>query len=126
MNKKQIDKYIPRAYELLIESGIAENGKVPNTFRAYISSFGAAVIMGSLNAAIAFYSEQGSAKSDRPRLIDIIYSLVSDQPYKKGGGKALISYVEQSKSRTAAKESIYNAALAIKLAISMFTIDKEK
>ena len=48
MNKKQVNEWIPSAKKAVEEYGIAKNGMVDNKFRGYISSFGAAVILGSL------------------------------------------------------------------------------
>ena len=54
MNKKQVNDWILPAQKAIIECGIAENGKVDSAFRGQISSFGAAVVMGSLKSAVAF------------------------------------------------------------------------
>ena len=59
MNKKQVNDWILPAQKAIIECGIAENGKVDSAFRGQISSFGAAVVMGSLKSAVAFFADDG-------------------------------------------------------------------
>ena len=62
MNKKRVDELIPHAYEVINKVHICENDKkdpeklvVDSTYSSYTSSFGAAVTMGSLISAIAFF-----------------------------------------------------------------------
>ena len=79
MNKAVIDDLIPKAYTALEDFGIANNkGEIIKTFRGYISSFGAAIVMGSLRAAIAFNSKNKDTGLERNRLMMIIYYLVTN------------------------------------------------
>ena len=48
MNKAIINDEIVIAYDVLKKSEIVENGKIKKTWRGQISTFGAAVTMGSL------------------------------------------------------------------------------
>ena len=78
MNKKKVNDEISTAYDVLDTCGIARNGSISKTYRGYISTFGAAITMGSLIAAIAFFSDQGGADKDRSKLMDAIYKVLED------------------------------------------------
>ncbi len=122
MNKARIDAYIPKAYTVLTDLGVAENGKISGTFRGYISSFGAAVTMGSLKAAIAFFSNgDNKAKKNRALLMDAIYAILEWD--KKGFGD-LLALACSCNDEYALKEEILNAAIAIKLAMNMYELEK--
>lgn len=122
MNKKTIDAYLPKAYKLLSDSCVAENNEMPKMFRGYISSFGAAITMGSLKAAVAAYSAQGGAKNPRENLVKIIYALICEKEYKDVGNKDLYDYVVELNDDKMAKEKILNAAIAVKLAMNMYVL----
>lgn len=127
MNKNLINEQIGIAYEAIKATGISKDGiSVEKTFRGQISTFGAAIMMGSLEAAIAFFSDNGGASVERKRLIDAIVMLVEkrDQRLQKIEGKStgmrLIQY--SGKYGSEAKENILNAAIAIKLAMNVFEL----
>ena len=67
------DEMIARAISVLDTAGIVKKDKNPEklyiekAFRGQISSFGAAVEMGSLLSAVAFFSSQGSSPTDRTK-----------------------------------------------------------
>lgn len=135
MNKKTINGYLPKAYELLNKAGVAEKGTINKMFRGYISSFGAAIAMGSLKAAIAAYSAKGSAVEHREKLIDIIYALIENKSYEdvvseQDNNKAsnnnemsgLLKYVNELNDDRKAEEEILNAAIAVKLAMNMYDL----
>ena len=126
MNKNRIDKFLLPAYGLLKDSGVAnENNEIKKTFRGYISSFGAAVIMGSLKSAIAFFSAQGSADEPREKLMRIICALVEEKKYDETEKNSLMEYVNGFKTEREVRENIYNAAVAVKLAMNMYTLTRE-
>jgi CRISPR-associated protein Cmr5 len=113
MNKRKIDQLIPDAYAMLAEVNIAEDGKIEKAWRGQISAFGAAISTGSLLAAIAFFSEQGSAKVEREHLMTAIAKLI--------GQDDLFKYVKSEDERKA-KEEIINAAIALKLAMNLYVL----
>ena len=123
MNKQRIDGYMEKAIGLLKNSGVAQNGKIPKTFRGYISSFGAAITMGSLRSAIAFNSEQGGAVSERQKLMEIIHKLIKE-PNEQEDEK-LLKYVIRKNNDVELKEKIIDAAIAVKLAMNMYQLEKE-
>lgn len=118
MNKKWIEDNIIKAYNLIGEAKIAENGNLSKTFRGYISTFGAAVTMGSLKAAIAFYSKESDSARDREKLMQIIHALIEDD----NKGNSLMDYVKNSKNERVAKMKICDAAIAVKLAMNMYNL----
>ncbi len=122
MNKQAIDKYIPMAYKVLEDTKIAKNGEINKTFRSYISSFGAAITMGSLRAAVAFFSKDGAdSKEDKALLMKAVYKLIP----KKDGINApnLLAYIcDQNINEAEVKEDILNAAIALKLAMNMYKL----
>ena len=120
MNKAVVDGYIAKAAELLEASKVAENGKINKTFRGYISSFGAAVTMGSLRSAIAFNSVKGGASDDRQELMKIIYALITGSIYSDNAN--LLKYVIDENDDAKLKEKICDAAIAIKLAMNLYEL----
>ena len=121
MNKKKVDELLPASVIILKTVEIAnESGIINKTFRGQISTFGAAIVNGSLLSAIAFFSDKGSSSVDRPKLIKAIYNLI--QPLDTNGN--LFDYVKSkgpSKEREV-KEEIINATIAIKLAMNLYTL----
>lgn len=131
----RINKYLPDAIDLLEKCNIAQKGKIEKTFRGQISSFGAAVQMGSLTAAVAFFSEKGGAKSHREHLMLVLYNLV----YKEKGNyvlpitddkgdvtnKEVFKYLLEKVigDKEAKKDEIIDAAVAVKLAMSAYVLE---
>ncbi len=124
MNKAEIDKMLPKAYELLSKNGIADkSGNIVKTYRGQISSFGAAITGGSLLSAIAFFSDKGGSDVDRPALMKCIAELVHDNKSSDSGKMELFDYVLSNKNnQEECKERILNAALALKLAMNLYNL----
>lgn len=122
MNKKQINEWILPAKTAIEVCGIAENGKVDNSFRGQISSFGAAVIMGSLKSAVAFFADDGNAKVSRSKLIEAIYYVITGERKRP---KDVFMYICKNESRQT-EEQFINASIAIKLALNFFDLSKDE
>jgi hypothetical protein len=125
MDKNRINKLLPIAVEV-IKNKLSE--PIPNEFRGYIASFGAAVTMGSLPAAVAYYSAASkNAKEDRTKLPVMILEVL------KGENAAitvdtLFEYVTSFKNDNesfAIKEDVLHAAIAIKLGLNLFEIESK-
>ena len=120
MNKKSIEKLIPRAKEQ-IEKQLAQNGIVDSTYRGYIASFGAAVLQSGLMPAVAFYSSNKSAKGDRNRLMSMIKELIDVDNKNE---ESLFDYIQKRVRRGTSirhmQEEVINAAISIKLAMGLF------
>lgn len=122
MDKKWIENNILNAYELIGKADILEDGSLSKTFRGYISTFGAAITMGSLKAAIAFYSNKGEAAKDREKLMRIIYALIEGKTYGETKENSLMDYVKNAENERAARMKICDAAIAVKLAMNMYNL----
>jgi len=132
MSMQRINSWIAYGKEALHEIGIAENGKIVKTFRGQISSFGAAVSMGNLKSAVAFFSEQAGASVPRENLLRAIWFVLKrsegikkedilNKPIKTN---EIFDYVCKNDS-IALKNDFLDAAVAIKLAMNLFDLDKE-
>ncbi len=129
MNKKEIDKLIPIAYESLKAVGIAKclnDGEysISKTFRGYISSFGAAITMGSFKAAVVYFSKDttGKTNDDRFLLVDSIYYVLKNKKPDKDNLITLACGCDTVESENKLKEEVINAAIAIKLAMNMYKL----
>lgn len=127
MNKKRVNDWILIAKEAISEVGIEAGGKVDGGFRSQISSFGAAVVMGSLKAAVAFFADKGSSAVDRNKLMQAIYYVITKA--ETGNGvvlepSAIMEYACRNDSFDV-KEKFIDASIAIKLALNFFKLVKE-
>lgn len=121
MNKRKVDDMIPFAFDSLKEANIVnKKGEINKNYRGQISSFGAAIAMGSLAAAVAFFSDKGSAEVHREYLIKAIESVIS----KSNGEEIdnLYKYVVDNKASSKCREEILNASMAIKLAMNLYKL----
>lgn len=136
MNKKVIDECIPIAYQALQESGIVEEGeggirKINKNFKGQISSFGAAVTMGSLLSAVAFFSDKGSSAVDRSKLMDAILIVLKKQKKAQESQNKLYEYINEKyeghlnheEVEAVIREEIINIAIAVKLAMNMYILE---
>ncbi|SHE77576.1 type III-B CRISPR module-associated protein Cmr5 [Schwartzia succinivorans] len=131
MNKNIINDEIEQAYTLLAKHEVAKGGIIKKTFRGQISSFGAAIVMGNLLAAIAYFSEKGGAAVERQRLMDIIYDIIRSRHTNEDMPPDLFSYANRKKKKgvseeSSCKEEILNAAIAVKLAMNLYKLEKEE
>lgn len=125
MNK---DEMIARAIPLLKDAGIVNIDEKTNseyivkTFRGQISSFGAAVEMGSLVSAVAFFSSKGGSVTERPKLMEVIYLLITEKDKKNIGNRdTLLNYVIEHNDALL-KRQIIDAAVAVKLAMNAYEL----
>ena len=126
----KIDELIANAIPILDNTGIVkedeETGEkyILRSFRGQISSFGAAVEMGSLLSAVAFFSNKGGSDTDRPKLMQAIYMLITNT-IENCDEKALLLYVAANNTPTL-KRNVIDAAVALKLAMNAYELrDKD-
>lgn len=132
MNKNMVNNWIAPAVKALKYTGIAnDKDEIVKTFRGQISTFGTAVVMGSLKSAVAFFS--GDSKSDvtRENLLRAMYYIIqgfeSEDQIKDIKGYDVFKYVcDNDTAQT--KELFINASIALKLAMNFYTLvpTKEK
>lgn len=119
MNKKRVNDWILLAKEAIVKFGISnERGQVVKTFRGQISSFGAAVVMGSLKSAVAFFSSDGESSVERTNLVKAMYYVIEK---KEAEPNDVFEYIcKQDTDQT--KEKFIDASLAVKLALNFFEL----
>lgn len=124
MNKKQISEELQFAYEALQEEQIVQGTKIDKAYQGQIASFGAAVTMGSLLPAIAFFSDNGAASVERQKLMKAILSVLKKAKLVSVDQNSLFNYAQ-----TAGKEckgQIINAAIALKLAMNLYDLGRKE
>ena len=126
----KIDELIANAIPILKNTGIVKKDEktgeeyILRSFRGPISSFGAAVEMGSLLSAVAFFSKKGGSDTDRPKLMQAIYMLITNT-IENCDEKALLLYVAANNTPTL-KRNVIDAAVALKLAMNAYELrDKD-
>lgn len=136
MNKRKINEWIPEAYTVLTEVKTYDKKKnediyivkecvIDKTWRAQISTFGAAIATGSLIAAIAYFSDQGSSSVHRELLMQAIERLVLPEKSKTTLFKYVVQEVKNG-NEAKVKEDVLNAAIALKLAMNLYTLRKDE
>ena len=135
MDKRRIDRYLKNAALALEDTGIAVKGKINSSYRGQISSFGASVAQGSILAAVAVYCGKTGAGVETERLMAAIYLLkhyesANIEELKKKSVKAnessLFEYVkhEYTSCSYKVKEEILEYAMALKMAMNLFVLEK--
>ena len=127
MDQKAIDSLVEPAYEILNEVGIAKGGKVSKSYRAQISTFGSAIINGTLLSAVSFFSTQDGASVDRSKLMEAIKLIINkDNKDDKDDKETLFEYVKKNTpdvgENRQLKAKIMYAAIALKLAMNLYQL----
>ena len=132
MNKTRVNDGILYAKEAIKQFEIPnEHNEILRTFRGQISTFGAAVTMGSLKSAVAFFSAKGNSDVERPKLLKAMYYVIKkieDKDYKFNSDDfepvKIFEYIcKNDNNRT--KEKFTDASISIKLAMNFFhLVDK--
>lgn len=135
MNKNKVEDQIPISIELIKEfiedeqfyKKSDENfGKIPNEYKGYISNFGASINQSGLIATVAFFeSDDSQAKEDRKILTKLILKVMCK--YKNlelEDSSTLLKYVIENRDNINVKEDIVNTAIAVKLAMKVFTFSE--
>jgi CRISPR-associated protein Cmr5 len=107
MNKKNIDKLIPKAIEH-IEQNLLRDGSVKKVYQGYLASFGPTVISSGLTQALAFYS----ADSEKNKVIDMMFAILNER----------LDLQNTNYNDYAIKNKILEANIACKLAIRTFKL----
>ncbi len=124
MNK--IERILPFAIEsvkIIVEDNhLTKESFIKSQYKGYIASFGASVISSGLLPTIAFYSNKGGAEENRELLLAVIHNVLVKQG-KHINTNNLKEYVLTQTNRNLAKREIFDACIAIKLAIRTFKND---
>lgn len=121
MNRAMINDEVVVAYDVLKKSEIVEKGKIKKTWRGQVSTFGAAVTMGSLIPAVAFFSDQGGAIVKRQCIMDAILEIMKKSGIVPDTYQTLFEYVKDQGEQC--KEEVLNAAIALKLAMNLYILE---
>lgn len=129
MSIQRTNDWIVYGKEALTEIGIAKNGKIDKTFRGQISSFGAAISMGNLKSAVAFFSKQAGATIAREKLICAIWYVLQratgekkeDIDVSRIDADKIFDYVCVNDG-ISLKNAFLDASVAIKLAMNLFEL----
>ena len=127
MNKKRIDEYLPRAIEALSICDIANGESIINSYRGQISSFGAAITMGSFKAAVAYLaaeSKDENSQISKARLLEAIYYVISEEKTKKQA-REICKMIFNEKDIDSIKDKCIDASIALKLAMNAYKLVKE-
>jgi len=128
MNKRNVNKYITYAYDALNESTLVENNEISKSCQSQLSAFGAAVTMGSLLPAIAFFSKKAGSQVDREELMVVIYKTLVIGKNKSNDQKeyTVSNFFDDVRENEYTKNDIIEAAVAVKLAMNLFKMKEEK
>ena len=140
MNKKKIEKMLPVALKVLQEDkcGIKDEktGKINKSYRSAISSFGAAVTMGSFRAAVSFFSadaEKGDSGISRSLLLRAMDHVVnpkkvwSEKSKAKEEVQAIVIHTLDTRTDIRKMQDDYlHAAVALKLAMNAFDMSENQ
>ncbi len=129
INRKKVDSLIPKAIEAITNAfGVEIGGKVRNEYRGYISSFGTAVRMSGIKTAVCIYSKKTESDEDKSKIVRMIYYMLNDSGDNENidENKAKEYLLEKIKEdEIKAKNEILEAAVAIKLALNLFELEKD-
>jgi len=118
MSKKNIEKHIPKAMEVL--SNTFTDGIIPSAYNGYISSFGASVIQSGLLPTLAlFENTNASTKENKESLTYLILQILTN----RDDDISLLRYV-LAHNPDMLRDEILDISIAIKLAIRTFKLDK--
>lgn len=120
MSKKRIEAYIPKAIEVL--SKAFPSSAIPSSYNGYISSFGASVIQSGLKPTLAlFENTNASTKEDKSFLVTLILQMLDEKTHEI----SLLTYVlNKPQEEELLKAKIIDCAIALKLSIRTFTLEK--
>lgn len=121
MNKQRVNDWIAPAAEALEVAGIAKNGEINSKFRGQIAAFGAAITMGSLKSAAAFFAKQGGAAVSRERLLTALYYVINGEEKKPN---EVFRYICEHDNYYV-REQFVDAAIALKLAMNLYEFVEE-
>ena len=123
MNRHLVEEFIPIAFKALENNKkICKDGKISGTLKGNIASFGAAIQMGSLLSAVAFFSQQGGASEPRQELLNIILEMLKEHKDMSEDCTSLFTHICENEQQGIAQMQnlVVSAAVAVKLAMNLF------
>lgn len=121
MSKKNIERYIPKALEVLDES--FKEGSIPSAYNGYISSFGASIMQSGLLPTLAlFENTNASTEENKEYLSYLILRILTN----RDDDISLLRYVIDQNNEMFLKRKILDISIAIKLSIRTFNLVESK
>lgn len=120
MNKKRVEKLIPKAVEYIDSNLVKEDGTVSKVYQGYLSAFGPTVIASGLLMAVAFNSDK--KKKDNNIIMQMMYDLIKDE--LSTDKMSMLDFLNDKENHKnyAVKNKILDANIACKLAIRTFEL----
>jgi len=119
MSKKNIEKHIPKAIEVL-EANF-DNGIIPSSYNGYISSFGASVIQSGLKPTLALFENENANTKEKKQLLPLLILEILDEDTTE---TSLLRYILMKNDESYLKKEIMDIAIAVKLSIRTFKLEK--
>jgi len=120
MSKKNIENYIPKAMIALQET--FKSGTIPSSYNGYISSFGASIIQSGLKPTLALFENENANTQEKKQLLPKLILEILDP---KSLHTSLLQYIlEKTSEEQYLKQHILDIAVAIKLCIRTFKLEK--
>jgi len=132
---RAVDKYLAKAIEFITvnKNRFSKPGsdEIQKVYKGYIASFGSIVKQSGLLPAVVLYSrgsEDGenrrSEASKRPITEAIFELLRAETNLVENGQETLLDFAKVNKNSRIARRETIHAAIALKLAIRTFKIEK--
>lgn len=119
MSKKNIEAYIPKVMEVLGRA--FPEGVISSSYNGYISSFGASIVQSGLLPTLAlFENTDASTKENKEYLSYLIVQVLTNSDEDR----SLLHYALSKKNDKMIKQNILDIAVAIKLCIRTFKLEK--
>jgi len=116
MNKKYIDKLIPKAMTEL--SKWSQNGVIDKKYQGYLASFGPSVISSGLLQTVMFYG----GDNDKKRVNELLFKLIKDDIDSSHSSMVEMLNENNNYKNYTVKNKILEANIACKLAIRTFEL----
>jgi CRISPR-associated protein (Cas_Cmr5) len=130
--KKKMQDSIVHALSVITKVGMLEKGKLPNEYKGYISSYGAAVGQSGLLPATMFFSEKPAqnpkltdTKLRRTKLMRAIYAVLKKEGEPSTNEHVLLNYAKLNYTNRTEIQNILNAAVALKMAMRAYSSDTD-
>ncbi|WP_456389982.1 hypothetical protein [Hydrogenimonas sp.] len=120
MMRKRIERLIPQAMDEL-QMLADKNKKIPKVYDSYIAAFGPSVITAGLLMTVMFYEGD-----DKKRKINQIFWHLLQTEHQTGNATSLKDYLQKRHTDPAVRACLLDIAVACKLAVRTFELDKEK
>lgn len=125
---QSIDKYLASALEIIEKDGDFLDKKtktIPKVYKGYIASFGTIIKQsGLLPAAVLFSKESDKGAESKKPITRAIFNLLKEHTDMVKNQKDLVSFAKDNQKSPKARKEAINAAIALKLALRTFNIEK--